>query len=327
MADMEYRQIGQWGPRVSVFGVGTFLTIGMKTDEAASRAIVRQAREAGINYFDTANAYNRGAAEEVLGRCLAEFPRSDLFVLTKVWAPMGQGPNDRGLSAKHIREQCEASLRRLGMDYVDVYMCHRPDPKTPLEETVRAMDDLARAGKIVYWGVSEWPAWMMVKAQAIARQIGARPLIVHQPRYNLLYRYPEAETFPVTQMEGIGNVVFSPLAHGLLTGKYLPGEPAPAGSRAADPEQNAVMLGMYWTEENKRKGQALSALAGEAGTTAARLALAWTLRHAAVSSVILGVRTAAQLEDNLQALSVQLSAETVEKLEALYPRPQMMPQA
>jgi aryl-alcohol dehydrogenase-like predicted oxidoreductase len=324
---MEYRQLGQWGPRVSVLGVGSYLTIGMKTDESASRAIVQQAYAAGINFFDTANAYNHGAAEEVLGRCLAEFPRSALFVLTKVFAPMGSGPNDHGLSAKHIREQCHASLRRLGMDYVDVYMCHRPDPATPLEETIRAMDDLARAGKILYWGVSEWPAWMLVKAQAIARQIGARPLIVNQPRYNLLYRYPEAETFPVSQMEGIGNVVFSPLAHGLLTGKYAPGEPPPADSRAADPDQNAVMLKMDWTEENKRKGQALAQLAGELGTTAARLALAWTLRHPAVSSVILGVRTPAQLEDNLHALSVQLSAATVEKLEALYPRPQLTPPA
>ena len=324
---MEYRQLGQWGPRVSVLGVGSYLTIGMKTDEAGSRAIVERAYAAGINFFDTANAYNHGAAEEVLGRCLAGLPRSGLFVLTKVWAPMGDGPNERGLSAKHIREQCRASLRRLGMDYVDVYMCHRPDPATPLEETIRAMDDLARSGQILYWGVSEWPAWMIVKAQAIARQIGARPLIVHQPRYNLLYRYPEAEMFPVSQLEGIGNVVFSPLAHGLLTGKYAPGEPAPAGTRAADPDQNGVLLKMYWTEENKIKGQALARLAAELGTTAARLALAWTLRHPAVSSVILGVRTVAQLEDNLEALSIQVSSDTVAKLEALYPRPQLTPQA
>jgi aryl-alcohol dehydrogenase-like predicted oxidoreductase len=288
---------------------------------------VRQAYEAGVNYFDTANAYNRGAAEELLGRALAQFPRSDLFVLTKVWAPMGPGTNDRGLSAKHIREQCHASLKRLGMDYVDVYMCHRPDPATPLEETIRAMDDLARAGKILYWGVSEWPAWMMVKAQAVAREIGARPLIVNQPRYSLLYRYPEAETFPVSKAEGIGNVVFSSLAHGLLTGKYAPGAPAPAGTRAADPDQNAVILKMYWTEENKQKGQALSKLAAEAGTTATRLALAWALRHPAVSSVILGVRTPAQLDDNLAALSVNLTPDLVTEIEKLYPMPPVTPQA
>ena len=145
---MQYRPIGQWGPKISVLGVGSYLTLGMKTDEAESRAIVRRAFEAGVNFFDTANAYNRGGAEEVLGRCLAEFPRSEYVLITKVWAPMGSGPNDRGLSAKHIREQCRASLKRLGLDYVDIYMCHRPDPQTPLEETLRAMDDLAFAGDI-----------------------------------------------------------------------------------------------------------------------------------------------------------------------------------
>ena len=324
---MEYRQIGRWGPRVSVLGVGSYLTIGMKTGEQDSRAIVRRAFDGGINFFDTANAYNRGAAEEVLGRCLADLPRAELFVETKVWAPMGTGANDRGLSAKHIREQCDASLRRLGMDYVDVYMCHRPDPATPLEETIRAMEDLARAGKILYWGVSEWPAWMMVKAQSIAGGLRMRPLIVNQPRYSLLYRYPEAETFPVSQLEGIGSVVFSPLAHGLLTGKYKPDEPPPPDSRAADPDQNAVMLKMYWTEENKRKGQELARLAAELGTTASRLAVAWALRHAAVTSVILGVRTVAQLEDNLGALDVTLTDDVVQKLDELYPRPNLTPQA
>jgi aryl-alcohol dehydrogenase-like predicted oxidoreductase len=250
-----------------------------------------------------------------------------VFVLTKVWAPMGPGPNERGLSAKHIREQCEASLRRLKLDYVDVYMCHRPDPSTPLEETIRAMDDLARAGKILYWGVSEWPAWMMVKAQHLAREMGARPLAVNQPRYSLLYRYPELETFPVSQSEGIGSVVFSPLAHGLLTGKYQPGQPAPAGTRAADPDQNAVILKMYWKEENLRTSQELARLAAETGTTASCLAIAWCLRHPAVSSVILGARTPAQLAENLKALDLKLEPEVITRLEQLYPRPQLIPQA
>ena len=323
---MRYRQLGKWGVRVSVLGVGSYLTIGFKTDEETSRAIVRLAYERGINYFDTANAYNNGKAEETLGRCLAEFPRSSLFVLTKVFAPMGSGPNDRGLSAKHIKEQCHASLRRLRMDYVDVYMCHRPDPATPLEETIRAMEDLAREGKILYWGVSEWPAWMMVKAQHLAREISARPIAVNQPRYNLLYRYPELETFPVTQAEGIGNVVFSPLAHGLLTGKYEPGAPPPPESRAADPEQNAVMMRLYWTEENKRKGKELARIAAEMGTTAATLAIAWAMRHPAVTSVILGVRTVAQLEENLKALDVEIPPEVLKQVEELYPQPQPFPQ-
>ncbi|MFH1084638.1 MAG: aldo/keto reductase family protein, partial [Chloroflexota bacterium] len=318
---MQYRQLGKWGARLSVLGLGSYLTIGFKVGEETSRQMVRVAYERGINWIDTANAYNRGGAEDILGRCLGDYPRSDLFVITKVWAPMGAGPNDRGLSAKHIREQCEASLRRLRLEYVDLYMCHRPDPATPLEETVRAMEDLARQGKILYWGVSEWPAWMMVQANQIARELGARPIAVNEPRYSLLWRYPEDEVFPVTLTQGIGNVTFSPLAHGMLTGKYAPGADAPAGTRAADPDQNAVIRQLYWNEENKRKGQELAALAAEIGTTAATLAIAWCLRQPAVTGVILGTRTVAQLEENLAAAELALSDEVAARLEALYPAP------
>jgi len=323
---MEYRQLGKWGARVSCVGLGSYLTIGFTCDEKTSRDMVRVAHENGINYFDTANAYNAGEGERVLGKCLAEFPRSDLVVLTKVWAPMGPGPNDRGLSAKHIREQCDASLKRLGMDYVDIYMCHRPDPSTPLEETLRAMDDLARAGKILYVGVSEWPAPMIVRANAVARELGARPIAVSQPRYNLLYRYPEALLFPTTAEEGIGNVVFSPLAHGMLTGKYKPGEEPPPGSRAADPRQNAVIKRMYWTEENKAKGQQLASLAGELGLTAAELALAWCLTNSNVHSVILGATSVAQLQQNLKAADLKIPAKTLVRLDQLYPTPPAIPQ-
>ena len=318
---MQYRQLGQWGARLSVLGLGSYLTIGFKVDEETSRQMVRAAYEGGINWIDTANAYNRGGAETVLGRCLGDYPRSDWFIITKVWAPMGPGPNDRGLSAKHIREQCEASLKRLQLDYLDLYMCHRPDPDTPLVETVRAMEDLAHQGKILYWGVSEWPAWRMAEANHIARELGARPIAVNEPRYSLLWRYPEAEVFPVTLSHGIGNVVFSPLAHGMLTGKYAPGLDAPAGTRAADPDQNAVIRQLYWNEENKLKGQELAALAGELGTTAATLALAWILRHPAVTGIILGTRTVAQLLENLGAVDLALPEEAVARLEALYPAP------
>jgi len=235
---------------------------------------------------------------------------------------MDDGPNDRGLSAKHIREQCEASLQRLQMDYVDLYMCHRPDPTTPLEETVRAMEDLARQGKILYWGVSEWPAEMMVKANAIAREIGARPIAVNEPRYNLLWRYPEATVFPTTRDEGIGNVIFSPLAHGMLTGKYKPGLSAPAGTRAADDDQNAVIKALYWTEENKLKGQELVALAEQLGTSAAILSTAWALREPAVTSVIMGTSRVEQVEENLKAVDLDIPDEIAEKLEALYPKPE-----
>lgn len=319
---MEYRQLGRWGARVSCLGLGSYLTIGMTCDEATSRDTVRVAYDNGINYFDTANAYNRGEGEWTLGRCLADFPRSDLFVLTKVWAPMGDGPNDRGLSAKHIREQCEASLERLGMDYVDVYMCHRPDPATPLEETVRAMEDLARAGKIIYWGISEWPAPLIVQGNAVAKAIGARPMAVSQPRYSLLYRHPESGLFPTTAEEGIGNVVFSSLAHGMLTGKYKPGEEAAEGTRAADPKQNAVIRNMYWSEENKTKAQEFVGIAAEMGVTAAELAIAWCLRNPNVTSVILGATSVAQVEQNLRAVDLTIPDDVAERIEALFPAPE-----
>ena len=323
---MEYRQLGKWGAKVSSVGLGSYLTVGYTCDDQTSREMVRTAYDAGINYFDTANAYNRGGAEEALGRYLADLPRSDLFVLTKVWAPMGEGPNDGGLSAKHIREQCDASLRRLGMDYVDCYMCHRPDPATPLEETLRAMEDLTRAGKIIYWGISEWPAPLIVRANALAKELGVRPMAVSQPRYNLLYRYPESALFPTTAEEGIGNVIFSPLAHGMLTGKYKPGQDAPEGTRAADPRQNMVIKAMYWTEENKTKAQEFVAIATDLGVGGVELALAWCLTNPNISSVILGTSSVAQLQQNLKALDVKLDDDVLERLDELFPEPQAAPQ-
>jgi len=302
-------------------GLGSYLTIGYKCEEETSRETIRLAYDSGINYFDTANAYNHGEGERTLGKYLKEFRRDSLFVLTKVWAPMGDGPNDRGLSAKHVFEQCHASLKRLGMDYVDVYMCHRPDPATPVEETIRALEDLARQGKILYWGVSEWSAAQMVEAQAVARQIGARPMAVNQPRYNLLYRYPEREVFPATLAQGIGNVTFSPLAHGMLTGKYVPGRPAPKGTRASDPDQNAVIMGLYWTEENKKAAQKLVRIARDLGVKASQLALAWCLKHPAVTSVILGCRRVEQLRENLAAVDLDIPAEVMAKLDKLFPLP------
>ncbi len=317
---MKYNQLGKWGARVSCLGLGSYLTIGFKCDDRTSRDMIRLAYDSGINYFDTANAYNNGQAERVLGKHLSEFARSSIFLLTKVWAPMGDRPNDRGLSAKHIREQCDASLKRLGTDYVDVYMCHRPDPATPLEETVRAMEDLARAGKIIYWGVSEWNPAQIVKVNAVARQIGARPCAVNQPRYNLLYRYPENELFAVTGDEGIGNVVFSPLAHGMLTGKYKPGQDAPTGTRAADPDQNMVIKAIYWSEQNKRKAQEFVEIAQQMAVSAAQLAIAWCLHHSAVTSVILGTSNVEQLKDDIAAADIEIPQDVIEKLEKLYPK-------
>lgn len=323
---MEYRKLGKWGTKVSALSLGTYLTVGFTSDAKTSKALVRTAIDAGINYFDTADAYNKGEAETALGKLVADVKRSDLFILTKVWAPMSDDPNDRGLSAKHIKESCDKSLQRLGMDYVDCYMCHRPDPETPLEETILAMEDLIRAGKVIYWGVSEWSATQMVRANELAKQLGARPIVVSQPRYNLLYRYPETLLFPTTAEEGIGNVIFSPLAHGMLTGKYKPGEEPPEGSRAADNRQNLVIKAMYWSEENKQKGQELVAIAKDFGVTAAELALAWCLKNPNISSVILGASRVEQLEENLKALEIELTDDVLERLETLYPQPEAIPQ-
>ena len=316
---MQYRKLGRWGAKVSVIGLGSYLTIGFRLDDAVSRATVIRAYEGGVNFFDTADAYNKGEAERVLGEILSELPRHTLFLLTKCWAPITEDINDRGLSAKHIFEACHKSLKRLGTEYIDCYMCHRPDPDTPLEETIRALEDLARQGKILYWGVSEWPAHLITRANRVAREIGARPAAVNEPRYNLLYRFPERNLFPATEAEGIGNVIFSPLAHGMLTGKYIPGEGAPAGTRAGDGETNAVIMSLYWTEENKRKGQELAKIASETGITAAQLAIAWCLRNPAVSSVITGATKVSQVEDNLKAADVVIPGDLAAKLEELYP--------
>ncbi len=323
---MEYRKLGKWGTKVSALSLGTYLTVGFTSDAKTSKALVRTALDAGINYFDSADAYNKGEAEKALGELVADVKRSDLFILTKVWAPMSDDPNDRGLSAKHVKESCDKSLKRLGMDYIDCYMCHRADPDTPLEETILAMEDLIRAGKVIYWGVSEWPAPMMVRANELAKQLGARPIAVSQPRYNLLYRYPESLLFPTTAEEGIGNVIFSPLAHGMLTGKYKPGEAPPKGTRAADDRQNLVIKAMYWNEENKQKGQELVAIAQDFGVSAAELALAWCLKNKNVSSVILGASKVEQLEQNLKALDVEFTEDVLKRLEDLYPQPEAIPQ-
>lgn len=320
---MQYRQMGKWGVRLSTVGLGSYLTIGFKLDEETARATVRAAYDAGINFFDTANAYNTGEGERALGKCLAEYPRSDLFLLTKVFAPMGPGPNDKGLSAKHIFEQCHASLKRLGMDYIDLYMCHRPDPDTPLEETIRAMEDLARQGKILYWGVSEWPAELMVKANAIARDIGARPIGVNEPRYSMLYRWPEGSVFPTTAAEGIGNVVFSGLAHGMLTGKYKPGEEVPGDTRMASDDTNMVLKSLYWSEENKRKSQELVTMAGDLSTTPAALALAWCLRRPEVTSTIIGATKVEQVTENAKAADLVIPEDVLHRLDELFPAPKM----
>ena len=316
---MQYRNLGKWGVKLSTIGLGSYLTIGMHVDDETAAECVKVAFDGGINWIDTANAYNRGGAEIALGKILRDYDRDDYVLATKVWAPMCDGANDRGLSAKHVYEQCHASLKRLQTDYIDLYQCHRPDPETPLEETIRIMDDLARAGKILYWGVSEWPAALIQEACDLAKMMGARPPVSNQPRYSLLYREPEEQVFPTCLHNGLGNVVFSPLAHGVLTGKYEPGQAPPEGTRAADDTQNKIMMDMYFSDEQLRTVQTMKEMAGDLGLTCAQLAIAWCLQHPAVTSVISGVTRASQLEDNLGAAEAEIPADVLSALDRMFP--------
>lgn len=319
---MEYRRLGNSGLRVSAIGLGSFLTIGMSIDDETSRATVRRAYELGVNFFDTANAYNKGQAEIVLGKCLSEFPRSSLVIASKVYAQMGDGPNDRGLRAKHVIEQCDASLKRLGIDYLDLYQCHRPVKDTPIEETVRAMEDLARRGKILYWGTSNFPGWMISEANRAADRMGARSAISNQPRYSLLYRVPEMELFQYCRYAGIGNVVYSPLAHGVLSGKYAPGQPPAAGTRAANDKTNTVIKNMYWSDEKLQAVQQLRKLAEGMGATTPQLALAWVLRRPEISSAITGASKISQVEDNVAAAAIRIPDDVLQQIEKLFPGPE-----
>jgi aryl-alcohol dehydrogenase-like predicted oxidoreductase len=265
---------------------------------------MRRAFERGVTFFDTANVYARGRAEEVVGRTIAEFPRAQIVLATKVYFSMGEGPNDRGLSRKHVREQIDASLRRLNVDYVDLYQCHRYDTSTPLEETVRVMDDLVRAGKILYWGVSEWNADQIAAACALARARGWAEPVSNQPQYSALWRRIEPRVLPTCREYGLGNVVWSPLAMGILTGKYSDASQPPAGSRAAG--RAADLMEDYFTQPVLDAVQRLKPLAAEAHCTPAQLALAWCLRDEVVSSVIVGATRPEQVDDNVAAADLDV---------------------
>ncbi len=316
---MEYRNLGKWGVKLSTIGLGSYLTIGMHVDDETAAECVKVAFDGGINWIDTANAYNRGQAEIALGKILQDYERDDYVLATKVWAPMGDGPNDRGLSAKHVCEQCHASLQRLQTDYIDLYQCHRPDPETPLEETIRIMDDLSRQGKVLYWGVSEWPAAMIQEACDLAKAMGCRPPVSNQPRYSLMWREPEEQVYPTCLHNGLGNVVFSPLAHGVLTGKYEPGQAPAEGTRAADDTQNSIMLDLYFSDQQLRTVQQMKEMAGDLGLTCAQLAMAWCLKHPAVTSVISGVTKVSQLQDNIGAAEADIPDDVYQKLCEMFP--------
>ncbi|MHA7966035.1 aldo/keto reductase family protein [Paenibacillus sp. CAU 1782] len=312
---MKYRKLGRSGLKVSEIGLGSWLTYGSATSEEDARACIRKAYDLGINFFDTSNSYP--GAEEVMGSTLKEYQRSSYVLATKLFFPQGPGPNDRGLSRKHIMEQCEASLKRLGTDYIDLYQCHRFDGDTPIDETLRALDDLQAQGKILYAGVSEWSAAQIAEASGISQRLNLRPLISNQPIYNMFERYIEKEgVIGQCQQEGLGLVVFSPLAQGVLTGKYKPGQGIPEGTRAANDQTNWV-INSYLREDVLSCTAELSELAAELGTTLSQFALAWILRQPVVSSAIIGSSRPAQIEENIKAIDLNLTPEVLERTEAI----------
>ena len=311
---MEYRRLGSSGLKVSEISLGSWLTYGTAVEQQTANDCIKRAFELGINFFDTSNAYNAGEGEKALGAALKPYKRSDYVLSTKVFFPMGPGPNDRGLSRKHIREQCDASLERLGVDYIDVYFCHRYDDTTPVEETLVALNDLVSAGKILYAAVSEWTADQIGDAVDVSQSLGLRPLVANQPIYNMFERYIEREVLPVCQSAGIGQVVFSPLAGGILTGKYKPGQELPQGSRAADSSVNFIVKS-YLRDDVLTTVQELSKLAEGQGISVAQLALAWTLRQPGISTALIGASRASQVEENVKAVDMDLSNETLAEIE------------
>jgi len=301
--------------KVSSVSLGAWLTYGGTVEEDAAAACVRTAIENDINFIDVADAYAKGKAEETVGRAIKDFKRSDLVISSKLFWPQSENVNDRGLSRKHIMESIDRTLARLDTDYLDIYFCHRFDPETPLEETVRAMEDLVRQGKVLYWGTSVWSATQIEQAVGIADRInGYRPQ-VEQPRYNMLDRHIEPEIMPTCERNGVGMVVWSPLAQGVLTGKYVDG--IPADSRLAGGGQIAEWMKGDLTDENVAKVRKLSTIAGDHGLSMAQLALAWVLRRPEISSVITGASRPSQVLDNVKAAEVKLGDDALAAIEAI----------
>ncbi len=312
MAEMEYRRLGPTGMKVSAISIGAWLTFGSdKVAEETSKTCLRKAVESGINFIDVADMYSRGEAERVVGEVVKDYERHKLVISTKAYWPMSDDVNDRGLSRKHIMESVENSLRRFNMDYLDIFFCHRYDPDTPTEESVRAIEDLIRQGKVLYWGTSMWEANQIQEAIDIADRINGYRPVVEQPLYNMLDRHVvEGDLEAKMDEHSIGLVVWSPLAGGLLTGKYNEG--IPEDSRAASHEMSD-----NFSEHRIEVGRKLTALAQEYGYEPAAVALAWTMAHQNVDSVITGATKPSHVDSNLKALDVQMTAELDEKIEKI----------
>jgi 1-deoxyxylulose-5-phosphate synthase len=303
---MEYRRLGGSDLDVPVICLGSWLTYGGGVDDGAATACVRRALDLGIDFFDTANIYAKGGAEEVLARSLTGVPRDSYHLATKLFWPMTE--TDRGLSRAQVLKQCDASLARLQTDHIDLYQCHRYDDDTPLEETMGALTELVDAGKVRWLGFSEWTAAQIDDSAAIAQRTGCRPFVSSQPQYSMLHRLHEGTVFDACRRHGIGNIVWSPLAQGVLTGKYRPGTPPPPDSRAASPSMGGA-IGRFRSDEVLTAVDRLRPIAAEAGITMAQLALAWVVRDEVVTSAIIGATRPEQIDDNVAAAGVRLDAD------------------
>jgi aryl-alcohol dehydrogenase-like predicted oxidoreductase len=314
---MEFRHLGKSGLLVSEIAYGNWITHGSQVEADAAQACVREALDVGITTFDTADVYAGTRAESVLGEALAGVRRESYELCTKVFWPTGEGPNDRGLSRKHIIESCNASLKRLQTDHIDLYQAHRFDVETPLVETLRAFDDLVRQGKVNYIGVSEWSADQLTQAVQIADDLGLDRLVSNQPQYSMLWRVIEAEVIPLSMREGIGQLVFSPLAQGVLTGKYKRGQPPPAGSRATDDKGGANFISRWLDDDVLSRVEQLQPLAADAGVSLANLSLAWVLHNPAVSSAIIGASRPEQVRENVNASGLKLDADLLARIDEI----------
>lgn len=314
MLKLKFRRLGNSGLKVSEISLGSWLTYGGYVEDDNSIRIIDKAYDLGINYFDTANVYHIGEAEKVVGKALKQFPRDSYVLSTKVFFPMGEGINQHGLSRKHIIEQANSSLKRLEHDYVDIYYAHRYDADTPLEETLRAFDDLIRQGKTLYVGVSQWTPAQIAEAVHIADKKLLDRIVVNQPVYNMFDRYIEKEIIPLCDKHGIGQVVYSPLAQGMLTGKYKKGQLAPQGSRAADAD-GKKMISRYMEERHFQKIEALERLAEKIDVKLSQLAIAWTLKEKNVCSALIGASNPSQLEENIKAIEIELTEEILKEIE------------
>jgi len=311
---MEHRRLGRSGLKISEITYGNWLTHGGQIDDDMAKSVVHAALDVGITTFDTADVYSGGRAEKALGKALHGLRREGVEIFTKVYWPTGEGRNDRGLSRKHIMESCHASLKRLRTDYVDLYQAHRFDVETPIEEVVTAFDDLIRQGKVLYVGVSEWTAEQIREAVHLQQSHGFDRLVSNQPEYSMLWRVIEAEVVPASRELGLSQVVWSPMAQGVLTGKYLPGQPPPAGSRGAHPTASED-LEEYLSDDLLTAVQQLRPIADDLGLSMAQLALAWVLHNDNVAAAIVGATRPEQIVENAQASGVTLDDDVLARVD------------